>query len=253
VTKEEIPYMHDLSIFIGRKYYDCPSVTDSGKELSLDEILGDPQMMCFGKLPQSVTDEYLLQHTSLHERYPTVLDPLKRSLHLSLLKYNKNRDAASPSAVTATRNLLMPRVHPMLLTKLDSHEEELDHFKESLSKFKPKQSVLEIGLIRAMDQSRLSKFQHVLSLQKEKYMEKLERKAYAKDLKRQFEEEQKVQEDQVIKMKSYERENDRKLEDGASQAARPKISKKRRMKIEKIRQDESLTEQEKLTMIRQIH
>jgi hypothetical protein len=34
--------MHDLSIFIGRKYYDCPAVTDSGKELSLDDILGDP-------------------------------------------------------------------------------------------------------------------------------------------------------------------------------------------------------------------
>jgi hypothetical protein len=208
-------------------------------------------MMCFGKLPQSVTDEYLLMHNSLHERYPTVLDPLKRSLQLSLLKYNKNRDAASQSAVTATRNLLMPRVHPMLLTKVDSHEEELDQFKESLSKFKPKQSVLEIGLIKAMDQSRLNKFQHVLSLQKEKYMEKIERKAYAKDLKKQFEEEQKVQEDKVIKMKNYERENDMKLE-SASQVGKPKVSKKRRMKIEKIRQDESLTEQEKLTMIRQI-
>ena len=86
----------------------------------------------------------------------------------------------------------MPRVHPMLLTKVDSHEEELDQFKESLSKFKPKQSVLEIGLIKAMDQSRLNRFQHVLSLQKEKYMEKLERKAYAKVVKKQFEEEQKV-------------------------------------------------------------
>ena len=153
--------------------------------------------------------------------------------------------------MTATRNLLMPRVHPMLLTKVDAHEEELDQFKESLSKFKPKQSVLEIGLIKAMDQSRLNRFQHVLSLQKEKYMEKLERKAYAKVVKRQFEEEQKVQEDKVIKMKNYERENDMKLE-SASQAAKPKVSKKRRLKVEKIRQDESLTEQEKLTMIRQI-
>ena len=87
--------MHDLSIYIGRKYFDCPSVTDSGQELSLDDILGDPQKMCFGKLPQSVTDEYLLMHNSLHERFPTTLDPLKRSLELSLLKYNKNRDAAS--------------------------------------------------------------------------------------------------------------------------------------------------------------
>ena len=130
--------MHDLSIYIGRKYFDCPSVTDNGEELSLEDILDDPQKICFGKLPQSVTDEYLLMHNSLHERLPTLLDPLKRSLELSLLKYNKNRDAASQSAVTATRNLLMPRVHPMLVTKVDQHEEELDQFKESLSKFKPK-------------------------------------------------------------------------------------------------------------------
>lgn len=58
-----------------------------------------------------------------------------------------------------------------------------------------------------------------------------------------------MQEDKVIKMKNYERENDMKLE-SASQSAKPKVSKKRRLKIEKIRQDESLTEQEKLTMIR---
>jgi hypothetical protein len=145
----------------------------------------------------------------------------------------------------------MPRVHPMLLTKVDSHEEELDQFKESLSKFKPKQSVLELGLIKAMDQARLSKFQNVLSLQKEKYMEKIDRKAYAKVLKKHFEEEQKVQEDKVIKMKNYEKENDMKLE-SASQSAKPKVSKKRRMKIEKINADETLTEQEKLTLIKQI-
>jgi hypothetical protein len=28
LTKEEIPYMHDLSIYIGRKYFDGPSITD---------------------------------------------------------------------------------------------------------------------------------------------------------------------------------------------------------------------------------
>lgn len=83
---------------------------------------------------------------------------------MSLLKYNKNREAASQSAVTATRHLLIPRVHPMLVTKVDSHEQELDQFKEQLSSFKPKQSALEIGLAKSMDTSRLQKFQNVLSL-----------------------------------------------------------------------------------------
>jgi hypothetical protein len=80
----------------------------------------------------------------------------------------------------------------------------------------------------------LSKFQSVLSLQKEKYLEKIERKAYAQEVKRQFERESKVHEDKIIEMKTQERENDRKLE-SLSINSRPKMSKKRRMKIEKIR------------------
>ncbi len=80
----------------------------------------------------------------------------------------------------------------------------------------------------------MSKFQSVLSLQKEKYLEKIERKAYAQEVKRQFERESKVHEDKIIEMKTQERENDRKLE-SLSINSRPKMSKKRRMKIEKIR------------------
>ncbi len=181
--------MHDLSIYIGRKYFDGPSITDQGIELTNEDILGDTEKMCFGKLPQSTLDEYSLIHNSLHERYPTLLDPLKRSIQMSLLKYNKNREAASQSAVTATRHLLIPRVHPMLATKVDLHEQELDQFKEQLSTFKPKQSALEIGLAKSMDTSRLQKFQSVLSLQKNKYLEKIERKEYEKTVKSQFERE----------------------------------------------------------------
>jgi ATP-dependent RNA helicase DDX54/DBP10 len=132
ITKEEVPYMHDLSVFIGRKYFDGPAVTEQGEELSLPDILDDPLKICYGKLPQSIVDEYCLQHNSLHERFPTTLDPMKRSIELSLIKYNKNRDPASNNAVTATRNLLLPRVHPMLTQKVDETEAELDSLKESL-------------------------------------------------------------------------------------------------------------------------
>jgi ATP-dependent RNA helicase DDX54/DBP10 len=51
LTKEEIPYMHDLSIYIGRKYFDGPSILDNGDELTNEEILSDPMKICFGKLP----------------------------------------------------------------------------------------------------------------------------------------------------------------------------------------------------------
>ena len=63
----------------------------------------------------------------------------------------------------------------------------MDEFKASLSAFKPKQSVLEINLIKSMDQDRLNKFQSILSLQNEKYKEKLDRVAYASEVKKQIE------------------------------------------------------------------
>ncbi len=37
VTKKELPYMHDLSIFVGRKYFDKPS-----EEVPMNEVLANP-------------------------------------------------------------------------------------------------------------------------------------------------------------------------------------------------------------------
>jgi ATP-dependent RNA helicase DDX54/DBP10 len=151
VTKPEVPYMHDLSVFVGRKYYDGPGLLEDGAIVTQEDILGDPLKICYGKVPQSSVDEYNLLHSSLHERYPTVLEPLARSITLSLLKYNKNRDPASQAGITAVRNILVPRIHPLLAVKVDPAEEELDNFKESLRQFKPRQSVLELGLIKTLD------------------------------------------------------------------------------------------------------
>ena len=76
LTKEELPYLHDLSVFIGRKYFDGPTTTDDGQELTSEDIIEDSLKICFGKLPQSTVDEYNLLHHSLHDRFPTLLDPL---------------------------------------------------------------------------------------------------------------------------------------------------------------------------------
>jgi hypothetical protein len=46
---------------------------------------------------------------------------------------------------------------------IDAAEEELDKFKENLKAFKPRQSVLEIGLAKTLDNDRLNKFQNILS------------------------------------------------------------------------------------------
>ena len=63
-----------------------------------------------------------------------------------------------------------------------------------------------------MDQDRLNKFQSILSLQNEKYKEKLDRVAYASEIKKQIEAEQKAHDDKIIQMIQKERENDQKLQ-----------------------------------------
>jgi len=46
VTNEEIAYMHDLSIFVGRKHYDRAEIAESAtkeeKAVALQELIADP-------------------------------------------------------------------------------------------------------------------------------------------------------------------------------------------------------------------
>lgn len=46
ITNEELAYMHDLSIFVGRPHRDEPV---GGQELQ--SLLDDPNQICYGKLP----------------------------------------------------------------------------------------------------------------------------------------------------------------------------------------------------------
>ena len=53
-------------------------------------------------------------------------------------------------------------------------------------------------------------------------------------------------------MRNLERENDMKLESASVAPSKPMMSKKRRMKIDKIQRDETLSAQEKEKLIRQL-
>lgn len=48
VTQEELAYLHDLSIFVGR----------DKKDKCTPEQVEDAQIMCYGRLPQHLIDEY---------------------------------------------------------------------------------------------------------------------------------------------------------------------------------------------------
>ena len=55
-------------------------------------------------------------------------------------------------------------VHPCLLDQVDDKEQALATFKAQLSKFKPKQSVLEVAITKTNDYARMNTFQDTLEI-----------------------------------------------------------------------------------------
>mmetsp|Transcript_10325 Transcript_10325/g.14213 ORF Transcript_10325/g.14213 Transcript_10325/m.14213 type:complete len:134 (-) Transcript_10325:1333-1734(-) len=74
ITPEELAYLHDLSIFVGRKYFDKPE--EENNEDSRADLLSNPSKICFGKLPQSLIDEYQEYLGRVKEKNETTLEGL---------------------------------------------------------------------------------------------------------------------------------------------------------------------------------
>ena len=55
-------------------------------------------------------------------------------------------------------------VHPSLLDQVDDKEQALAAFKAQLSKFKPKQSVLEVAINKTQDYERMNALQDTLEI-----------------------------------------------------------------------------------------
>ena len=93
ITNEELAYLHDLSIFVGRDHISKCTPAQ----------VADPQIMCVGKLPQHLLDEYCFYTQKIYDTHDTLLEPLKKSLKNSIQKYNKTRDPASLASVQLMR------------------------------------------------------------------------------------------------------------------------------------------------------
>jgi len=83
-----------------------------------------------------------------------ILEPLKKAIKNAMIKYAKTKDPASQHSITTMRQLIDKRpmaIHPTLLNQVDEKEQALLSFKAQLSKFKPKQSVLEVVIGKTLN------------------------------------------------------------------------------------------------------
>lgn len=76
-----------------------------------------------------------------------IIKTLSESMTKALIKYNRTKDPASAAGIQHVYGL-NPRVHPMLLGKIDEKEQMLMDFRDTLKAYKPKASTLEIAIIK---------------------------------------------------------------------------------------------------------
>ena len=146
VSQDEIGYMNDLSIFVGRRHFDKPAnfdklTTEEERNAAMEELIANPQKICYGTLPQHLLDEYNSQVARLYSIHKEVLEPFKKSIRNAMTKYQKTKDPVSQASLQSMRKLHDGNpvaVHPALICQVDEKEHALFTFKQQLSSYKPK-------------------------------------------------------------------------------------------------------------------
>tara|TARA_B110000285_G_C15122179_1_gene617868 strand:- start:1320 stop:1703 length:384 start_codon:yes stop_codon:yes gene_type:complete len=104
LTTPELPYIHDLSVFVGKKVVDSIEALSNplghysnkqkqeisaearnedelaNQKVTLEQLLESPKYICVGKLPQNILDEYTAYHDKLLKQNPSVMKPLLDSI-----------------------------------------------------------------------------------------------------------------------------------------------------------------------------
>mmetsp|Transcript_41812 Transcript_41812/g.63890 ORF Transcript_41812/g.63890 Transcript_41812/m.63890 type:complete len:296 (+) Transcript_41812:795-1682(+) len=162
VTPDEIAYLHDVSVYVGKSFGDSAEYlnnqlqerSQAPEKADTKDLMEDPKYITFGKIPQTIIDEYSQFSASIYSKNPELIKPLADSMRRSVQKYNKTREEASTAGLEKL-NKTIPKIHPLLMDKVDEKEEVLMKFRESLKNYKPRQTCLEIGMIKAKDEGSL--------------------------------------------------------------------------------------------------
>mmetsp|Transcript_11670 Transcript_11670/g.15133 ORF Transcript_11670/g.15133 Transcript_11670/m.15133 type:complete len:878 (+) Transcript_11670:19-2652(+) len=152
VTGDEVPYMLDLHLFLGRPL-SSSKLTNSNKEdgpvpYSLKEMT--PQNMDYGCFPQPVLDEETERLQKLTYGKPELYS-LKKSVDNAHSLYTKTRAEPSRRSLIRTRENHRPYVHPLLRDGNDvsaSGSLTTDMHLKALQNFRPSQTVFEVDAMK---------------------------------------------------------------------------------------------------------
>ncbi|GAX82476.1 hypothetical protein CEUSTIGMA_g9903.t1 [Chlamydomonas eustigma] len=150
LTREELPYLLDLHLYLGRRVQACPEVPDLAVSVeSVPGLEAGADLSLYGTFPQSALDPVLERLREVQESSPDLADAQK-SISNAYSLYLKTRPTASPESNKRAKQLPLGGIHPLLLaampkTKYSSIKNEavLADFANKLRSFRPAATVLE--------------------------------------------------------------------------------------------------------------
>ncbi|KAK5582119.1 hypothetical protein RB653_003702 [Dictyostelium firmibasis] len=135
VSPDEIPYMIDLHLYLGRKFLN--------KFENESQTINDPKYSFYGTIPQTIIDRET-EFVNIQRKECVELLSLTKTIYNAHKKYLSTRPGASHESNKRAKAMDKSRYHPMLNDQLNSNDQIRNDFIQSLKSFRPPQTVLEL-------------------------------------------------------------------------------------------------------------
>lgn len=155
ITRDEMGYLLDLHLFLGKKLIPSPIRDLSTAEIAAREAPADPSISEFGCFPQTVLDP-LVGHVSDVIAGNADLQIQLNSLNNSKKLYIKTRPPASAESARRAKAFEKEGIHPVLAAAVPSQalggleaQASLANITETLRSYRPSQTVFEAQVASA--------------------------------------------------------------------------------------------------------
>ncbi|CAL8470205.1 g9747 [Coccomyxa elongata] len=146
-TREELPYLLDLHLFLSRGVHPAPVTSLAQAAAAAGDA--DSGASLYGTFPQAALEDYL-ERVWAAVAGASELQGLQRSCANAWLLYKRTRPAASPESVARARSMPAPGIHPLLavtcpqpsLAGMEA-QEDMASIAARLRAYRPSATVLE--------------------------------------------------------------------------------------------------------------
>lgn len=142
VDPDELPFMVDLHLYIGRRLEDSSPVSVTPYALS-DMQVADVH---YGAFPNELIDQETEHMADVMKNHPQVA-PLVKVCENAYKAYTRTRADPSKLSIKRAKDVLMKKIHPLFMAeymKADAKAEKVEYI-ESLQSFRPPQTIFEIA------------------------------------------------------------------------------------------------------------